>query len=98
LATQDSVSLLPTGPKEVDPSTLYILFWKAVFWLLKRGINITYCCCDGGESNRSFIKIHFGDKDPAEENVSVVNPYTREPMIFILDFSVIYFYMYCIYL
>ena len=53
--------------KEVDPSTLYIIFWKAVFWLLKAGFKVRYCCCDGGEANRSFIKLHFKDKDPFKE-------------------------------
>jgi hypothetical protein len=74
--------------KEADAATLYDLFWKAVLCLLKAGFVITYCCCDGGESNRGFIKLHFGDKDPEAEKFTVINPYTREPMVFILDFPV----------
>ncbi|KAK3735262.1 hypothetical protein QZH41_008885, partial [Actinostola sp. cb2023] len=60
---------------------------SAVFELIKRGITIVYCCCDGGEANRNFIKIHFEGKDPVKENFTIVNPYTREPLIFIMDFS-----------
>ena len=59
-----------------------------MLWLLKAGFVISYCCCDGGESNRGFIKLHFGDKDPEVEKFTVTNPYTREPMVFILDFPV----------
>ncbi|KAK3747957.1 hypothetical protein QZH41_019192 [Actinostola sp. cb2023] len=73
--------------KEIPSSTLYDLFWKAVFELIKRGITIVYCCCDGGEANRNFLKIHFEGKDPVKENFTIVNPYTREPLIFIMDFS-----------
>jgi hypothetical protein len=74
--------------KEVDPSTLYILFWKAVFWLLKGGINIPYCCADGGEANRSLFKMHFNGKDPVKEKFTVINPYTKEPLFFIMDIAV----------
>lgn len=38
--------------KEADAATLYDLFWNAVLWILKAGIVVTYCCCDGGEANR----------------------------------------------
>ena len=76
--------------KEVDPSTLYIIFWKAVFWLLKAAFKVRYCCCDGGEANRSFIKLHFKDKDPFKELFTITNPYTKEPLYFILDFAVSY--------
>ena len=74
--------------KEADAATLHDLFWKAVFWLLKSNFIVTYCCCDGGESNRGFIKMQFSGKNPEEENFTVINPYTRKPLIFIVDFPV----------
>ena len=57
--------------KEVDPSTFYHLFWKAVFWVLKEGFKVRYNFCDGGEANRSLIKLHFKDKDPFKDLFTV---------------------------
>ena len=71
--------------KEVDPATLYIHFWKSVYWLLQGGFSVHYCCCDGGSTNRSFIKLHFSGKDPCAEKFTTVNPYTREPLVFLMD-------------
>lgn len=73
---------------EVDPSTLYTQFWKAVGWLRRFGFQSNFCCCDGGEANRSFIKMHFKGKDPVKERFTTINPYTRMPMVFLLDPSV----------
>ncbi|CAB3993134.1 Hypothetical predicted protein [Paramuricea clavata] len=51
---------------------------------------VQICChillCDGGESNRGFIKMQFGGKNPEEEYFTVINPYTRKPLIIIFDF------------
>lgn len=44
-----------------------------------------YCCCDGGSANRSFIKLHFSGKDPMTEKFTTINPYTREPLVFLMD-------------
>ncbi|XP_078382573.1 uncharacterized protein LOC144665241 [Oculina patagonica] len=71
--------------KEVDPAVLYIHFWKSVYWLLQGGFSVHYCCCDGGSANRSFIKLHFSGKDPHAEKFTTVNPYTREPLVFLMD-------------
>ena len=73
---------------EVDPGSLYTNFWKAVGWLRMIGFQVNYCCMDGGEANRSFIKMHFQGKDPEEEKFTTINPYTRKPMVFLLDPSV----------
>ena len=50
--------------KEADSATLHDLSWKAIFWRLKSNFVVTYCRCDGGESNRGFIKMQFGGKNP----------------------------------
>ena len=42
-----------------------------------------YCCCDGGEANRSFIKMHFKGKGPVEERFTTTNTYKRKPVVFI---------------
>lgn len=73
---------------EADPASLYTNFWKAVGWLRRFGFEANFCCCDGGEANRSFIKMHFQGKDPEEEKFTTINPYTRKPMVFLLDPSV----------
>lgn len=74
--------------KEVNAATLYDLFWDAVLWLLKAEILVTYCCCDGGEANRSFIKLHFKGNDPVKSSFTVINPYTKDYLTFFLDFPV----------
>ncbi len=74
--------------REVDPATLYDLFWEAVLWLLKAEIVVSYCCCDGGEANRSFIKLHFKGIDPMKSSFTVINPYTKDYLTFFLDFPV----------
>ncbi|XP_031555949.1 uncharacterized protein LOC116292737 [Actinia tenebrosa] len=71
--------------READPASIYVNFWKAVGWLDLYGFNATFCCCDGGQANRSFIQMHFKGKDAIEDNFTTVNPYTRKPMVFILD-------------
>lgn len=50
-----------------------------------RRILSAYCCCDGGSANRSFIKLHFSGKDPYAEKFTTTNPYTREPLVFLMD-------------
>ena len=59
-----------------------------MFWLLKGGINVRYSCFDGGEANRSFLKMHFYGKDPVDEMFTVTNPYTKEPLVFMMDIAV----------
>lgn len=68
--------------KEADPTSLYTNFWKAFGWLKRFGFQTNFCCCDGGEANRSFIKMHFKEKDPVNERFTTINPYTRKPMGF----------------
>jgi len=48
-------------------------------------IRIYWCVLDGADCNRQFIKIHFKNKDPVERKFMTTNPYTGEPMIFIMD-------------
>lgn len=70
---------------EADPSSLYVNFWRAVGWVRKFGFQSNFCCCDVGEANRTFIKMHFKDKDAVKERFTTINPYTRKPMVFLLD-------------
>lgn len=74
--------------KEADPASIYVNFWKSVGWLSTYGFTDTFCCCDGGQANRSFIEMHFKGKDPIKESFTTVNPFSRKPMVFILDPSV----------
>ena len=47
-----------------------------------------YCCLDGSECNRSFIKLHFKDVDPVTRHFTTVNPHTRKNFVFIMDLEV----------
>ena len=38
-----------------------------------------------GEANGSFIKMHFKGKEPVHEKFTTINPYTRKPLVFLLD-------------
>ena len=78
----------PTG--KTPPGSLYFTFWKAVKWLNLNGFEVFYCCLDGSETNRSFIKLHFKNKDSIEEKFTVVNPYNRKPFVFFVDPEVKY--------
>ena len=73
---------------EADPASLYTIFWQGVGWLKRFGFTTNYCCCDGKEANRSFVKMHFKGKDPEKERFMTLNPFTRKPMVFLLDPSV----------
>ncbi|XP_070571398.1 uncharacterized protein [Ptychodera flava] len=70
---------------EVDAPSLYIVFWQAVKWLKRGGFHALYACCDGGQANRSFIRMHFKEKDPIKEQFTTRNLVTREPFVFFMD-------------
>lgn len=40
---------------------------------------------DGADSNRQFIKLHFHERDPVQDNFVTANLYTGRPMVFIMD-------------
>ena len=40
---------------------------------------------DGADCNRQFIKMHFSERDPVEDQFVTTNVYTGTPMIFIMD-------------
>ncbi|XP_070552797.1 uncharacterized protein [Ptychodera flava] len=71
--------------RECPPATLYRIFWEGVQLLLKAGFHVYWSCCDGGESNRGFINLHFKDKSARESNFTTRNPMTGGKMIFIMD-------------
>lgn len=60
---------------EASATSLYTHFWKAVYWLLQGGFIVHYCYCDGGSANRSFVKLHFKDKDPCTEKFTTTVQY-----------------------
>ena len=67
------------------PASLFFMFWKAAKWLLINGFDTFYCCLDGSEINRSFVKLRFTGKDCYEEKFTSINPYTRKPFVFFMD-------------
>ena len=54
-------------------------------WMLRNGFDVFYCCLDGSECNRSFIKLHFKDVDPVIKHFTTVNPHTWTNFVFIMD-------------
>ena len=44
--------------------------------------------CDGADSNRHFIKIHFPKSNPRDLNFTGLNMLTGDPMIFMMDSKV----------
>ena len=44
--------------------------------------------CDGADSNRQFIKIHFPKSNPRDLNFTGHNMLTGDPMIFMMDAKV----------
>ncbi len=75
---------------KTPPGSLFFTFWRAVNWLLLNGFEVMYCCLDGSETNRGFIKLHFKNKDPLFERFIITNPYTRNPFVFFMDPEVIF--------
>ena len=59
---------------EVDPGCLYTNFWKAVGWPWMIGFQVNYCCKDGGEANRNFVKMHFQGNDREEKFTTIHTP------------------------
>lgn len=52
-------------------------FFNSIYW----------CILDGADCNRQFIKLHF-QKDPADSHFTTRNPYTGDPIVFIMDCKV----------
>lgn len=50
--------------------------------------SIYYVICDGGDSNRQFIKIHFSSFSPVDMHFVSYNMLTEDPMIFLMDCKV----------
>lgn len=46
--------------------------------------------CDGADSNRQFINIHFPNSNPRDLHFTGYNMLTEDPMIFIMDCKVFY--------
>ncbi|XP_070540318.1 uncharacterized protein [Ptychodera flava] len=78
------VAHFPT--RECPPAILHRVFWEGVRLLLKAGFHVHWSCCDGGESNRGFINLHFKENKTAREShFTTRNPMTGGRMVFIMD-------------
>ena len=60
---------------------IYILIYFSVY----------YTICDGGESNRQFINLHFTSRCPIQMNFTTYNMFTEGPMVFQMDSKVLSF-------
>ena len=68
-----------------SPGSLMFVFWRSVKWMLRNGFDVFHCCLDSSECNRSFVKLHFLNKDPVKEQFTIINPNTGKSFIFMMD-------------
>ena len=65
------------------------IYWDGIAALLQYGFNAAMGICDGGQSNRSFIMLHFeSEEDAFRRKFVTTNPYNGEPHAFMMDPSV----------
>lgn len=65
------------------------IYWKCIAALLCHDFYAYMGICDGGQSNRTLILLHFkSEQDAIEKKFTVENPYTGEPHTFMMDPSV----------
>lgn len=68
------------------PADIFISTWKCIDALYEWVIFPIYCCMDGSSNNRSFLKMHFSEKDPLATKMVAVNYKIRtRQLIFIMD-------------
>ncbi|XP_028392672.1 uncharacterized protein LOC114517214 [Dendronephthya gigantea] len=77
------VAHFPTA--QCPPSTLYFKFWEGVLLMKQAGFTIYHSICDGGDSNRQFIKMHFTDHNPIDDHFATTNMITGDRTVFIMD-------------
>jgi hypothetical protein len=81
------VAYYPTA--QVDPITLFHLYWDIVCSLLERNFDVHMGICDGAQANRAFIQLHFdSDEDAINSKFTTTNPYSGRPHSFMMDSSV----------
>lgn len=71
---------------EASPADLYHKFWEAAMILEANGFNVIYGCFDGGENNRSFVKMQI--PDPWACCFTAYSLSSGEPFVFLMDSSV----------
>ena len=57
--------------------------WEGIEWILRAGFKPYWLLCDGGEPNRSFIKMCF--EDPEKENFVTYNIKNGQPLVIMAD-------------
>ena len=81
------VAYYPTA--QVDPITLFHLYWDIVYALQQTNFHVHLAICDGAQANRAFISMHFeNDEDAVSSQFTTKNPYSGEPHSFMMDSSV----------
>lgn len=72
--------------QQASASDLYCIVWEAVDKLKGYGFTVKYISMDGAASNRSFLHLHFPEKDQIQKRMTTkcpTNPY--ETMIMMMD-------------
>jgi hypothetical protein len=81
------VAYYPTA--QVDPVTLFHMYWDIVKALQEIKFYVNMAVCDGAQANRAFIALHFdNEEDCAASMYTTTNPYSGEPHSFMMDYSV----------
>ncbi len=60
--------------------------WEGIEWILRAGFKPYWLLCDGGEPNRSFIKMCFEDLEM--ENFVMYNIKNGQPLVIMADCKV----------
>ena len=72
--------------RQVNASDLYILMWEAIDKLRCYDFSVKYICMDGACSNRSFMHLHFPNKNLIEMKMTAKSPINPEKeVIFMMD-------------
>jgi hypothetical protein len=81
---------------EVDDIALYHKFWDVVYDLGEFGFKVIVGICDGTQANHTFIQLHFCDMVDLLKQLhfTMTNIYTGEPLILMVDPSVIPYKLY----
>lgn len=88
------VAYYPTA--QVDPVTLFHLYWDIIYGLQQVNFFVHMAICDGAQANRAFIAMHFQDeKHAVSSSFTTTNPYSGHPHSFMMDSSVSCLYVQC---
>ena len=65
------------------------MYWKCVSSLIEWDFHVHMAVCDGGQSNRNFLQMHFeNDADAVQKKFTIFSQRTGAMHVFMMDPSV----------